>query len=68
MGANNVLVVVTRWFGGVHLGPSRFKYIANTARELLDACGHGAERRAGGGGGGSRTQIANKVADKKKKR
>ena len=37
MGANNVLVVVSRWFGGVHLGPARFKYIANTARELLEA-------------------------------
>jgi putative IMPACT (imprinted ancient) family translation regulator len=25
MGANNVLVVVTRWYGGIHLGPDRFK-------------------------------------------
>ena len=56
-----------RRFGGVHLGPARFKYIANTARELLDACGHGAERRVGGGGGGSRAQAA-KVGEKKKKR
>ena len=64
MGANNVLVVVSRWFGGVHLGPARFKYIANTARELLDACGHGAERRVqGGGGGGGSLKV-----DKKKKR
>ena len=39
MGVNNVLVVVSRWFGGVHLGPARFKYIANTGRELLEACG-----------------------------
>ena len=28
-------VVVTRWFGGVHLGPSRFAIINNTARQLL---------------------------------
>ena len=48
----------------MHLGPARFKYIANTARELLDACGHGAERRVQGcGGGGGSLKV-----DKKKKR
>ena len=46
----------------MHLGPARFKYIANTARELLDACGHGAERGRVQGGGGSLK------VDKKKKR
>jgi len=64
MGAQNVLVVVSRWFGGVHLGPARFKYLANTARELLDACGHGAERKTAGGTGGPRTQ---KSGDRKKR-
>jgi len=60
---------VSRWFGGVHLGPARFKYIANTARELLDACGHGAERRVGGGGGGGGAGGGSvKVVDKKKRR
>lgn len=29
-------VVVTRWFGGVLLGPDRFKYINNAARHLLE--------------------------------
>ena len=53
----------------MHLGPARFKYIANTARELLDACGHGAERRVGGGGGGGGAGGgAVKVVDKKKRR
>jgi hypothetical protein len=33
--AKDVLVVVSRWFGGIHLGPSRFKYIACVARDLL---------------------------------
>lgn len=28
----NVAVVVSRWFGGVLLGPPRFTYINNTAR------------------------------------
>ena len=37
---NNVLVVVSRWFGGIHLGPARFKYIASTARLLLEETGH----------------------------
>lgn len=31
----DVCVVVSRWFGGVHLGPSRFAIINNTARQLL---------------------------------
>ncbi|GAX78693.1 hypothetical protein CEUSTIGMA_g6131.t1 [Chlamydomonas eustigma] len=32
----NVVVVVSRWFGGVLLGPSRFSFINNTARQLLE--------------------------------
>lgn len=36
----NALVVVTRHFGGVHLGPARFAHINNTARELLAANGY----------------------------
>ena len=39
MGARNVLVVCSRWFGGVLLGPSRFAIISNTAREALAAAG-----------------------------
>ena len=31
----NVLVVVSRWFGGIHLGPKRFAHISNVSRELL---------------------------------
>ena len=31
----NVLVVVTRWYGGVKLGPDRFRVINNVAREAL---------------------------------
>ena len=30
-----VLVVVTRWYGGIQLGPKRFHHIINLARELL---------------------------------
>ena len=37
MAVENVLVVVTRWFGGTLLGPSRFKIINNVARELIEA-------------------------------
>lgn len=35
MDAMNVVVVVTRWFGGVHLGPDRFRHINNAARQVL---------------------------------
>lgn len=31
----NVMVVVSRWFGGILLGPDRFKHINNCARSLL---------------------------------
>ena len=31
----NVLVIVTRWYGGVQLGPDRFRAINNVAREAL---------------------------------
>ena len=35
---DGVLVVVSRWFGGIHLGPKRFAHISNVARELLVKC------------------------------
>ncbi|CAK4075678.1 unnamed protein product [Aphanomyces euteiches] len=37
--AENVAVVVSRWFGGILLGPDRFKHISNSAREVLEADG-----------------------------
>lgn len=40
MDACNVMVVVTRWYGGVHLGPDRFKHINNCARQLLEEYGY----------------------------
>ena len=36
---NNVLVIVTRYFGGIHLGPDRFKHINQAARNALEAGG-----------------------------
>ncbi len=35
----NVMVTCTRWFGGKHLGPSRFEFIENAAKEALDNLG-----------------------------
>ncbi|KAI8989912.1 UPF0029-domain-containing protein [Trametes punicea] len=35
----NVLVVVTRHFGGIHLGPDRFKHINQAARNALELGG-----------------------------
>jgi putative IMPACT (imprinted ancient) family translation regulator len=31
----NVIVVITRWYGGVKLGPDRFRLINSVAREAL---------------------------------
>jgi hypothetical protein len=35
----NVAVVVSRWYGGIHLGPDRFKHINTSAREALEESG-----------------------------
>ncbi|KAA0194448.1 hypothetical protein HAZT_HAZT002757 [Hyalella azteca] len=35
----NVLVVVTRWYGGCHIGPDRFKHINAATRSILEICG-----------------------------
>lgn len=34
-----MLVVVTRWYGGVLLGPDRFKHINRVARDALVRAG-----------------------------
>jgi len=60
---NNVLVVVSRWFGGVLLGPARFKYIASTARALLEETG----RCGGGAGAVSGTSTEGGTKGKKKR-
>ena len=31
----NVMVIVTRWYGGIHLGPDRFRIINQASREAL---------------------------------
>ncbi|TNN42172.1 Protein IMPACT-B [Liparis tanakae] len=40
--ARNVAVVVSRWYGGVLLGPDRFKHINNCARTILVEEGYAA--------------------------
>lgn len=32
----NTIVVVTRWFGGTHLGPDRFKHVQDATKLILD--------------------------------
>ncbi|GAA5850845.1 hypothetical protein JCM8547_009104 [Rhodosporidiobolus lusitaniae] len=36
---DNVMIVVTRFYGGIHLGPTRFKDINLAARDALEAAG-----------------------------
>ena len=45
MGADGVAVIVSRWFGGILLGPDRFKLINNAARRLLEDHGVGTKKR-----------------------
>ena len=35
---DGVLVLVSRWYGGIHLGPKRFAHIVNVARDHLVQC------------------------------
>ena len=42
--AENVMVVVSRWYGGIHLGPDRFKHINNCTRTILEQHGYLAQR------------------------
>lgn len=61
-GSQDVLVVVSRWYGGIHLGPARFKHIATAGRDALVAAGlvgrgPGGGMGSGGGGGPPRVPI-----------
>lgn len=35
----NVVVIVTRWYGGILLGPDRFKHYNNCARDIMKVAG-----------------------------
>ncbi|PSC72714.1 IMPACT isoform X1 [Micractinium conductrix] len=52
--ARDVCVVVSRWYGGILLGPARFTHINNAARQLLDARGFVAFKDGGGKAGGGK--------------
>ncbi|KAL2760645.1 hypothetical protein ACRALDRAFT_1078717 [Sodiomyces alcalophilus JCM 7366] len=53
MDAWDVVVVVTRWYGGQKLGPRRFAVINSVAREaVVRLLGEGPGGKAGGGRGG----------------
>ncbi|XP_057309546.1 protein IMPACT-B-like [Hydractinia symbiolongicarpus] len=39
MNVENIVVVVSRWYGGILLGPDRFRLISNCAREVVVASG-----------------------------
>ena len=55
MRAENLVVVVSRWFGGVLLGPVRFKIINDTGMALVEAQPWYAGRGGGGGGDAAET-------------
>jgi len=60
----NVMVVVTRWYGGIQLGPARFKHINNAARDALVKGGFVND----GGGGESSLQDKKGVKGKSGKK
>ncbi|KAL3460030.1 ribosomal protein S5 domain 2-type protein [Aspergillus heterothallicus] len=50
----DVVVVVTRWYGGIHLGPDRFRIINAVGRDALVRGGWGKEKEGQSGGGGEK--------------
>lgn len=49
MDMKNTLVVVTRWYGGIQLGPDRFKHITGCAKQLIEQVGLGSSAESEGG-------------------
>lgn len=39
LGQKNTIVIVSRWYGGIQLGPERFKHINNAARQVIQQAG-----------------------------
>ncbi|XP_073961213.1 protein IMPACT-B-like isoform X2 [Choristoneura fumiferana] len=35
----NTLVVISRWYGGIQLGPDRFRHISNAMRQVIEQAG-----------------------------
>lgn len=33
---SDILIIVSRWYGGIHLGADRFKDYSNAARDLIN--------------------------------
>ncbi|KAF9374321.1 hypothetical protein CPC16_001376 [Podila verticillata] len=58
----NVVVVVSRWYGGIPLSADRFKHINNAARILLDECGY---IKSTGSGASTEAPGAKKKGNKK---
>ncbi|GAB7360624.1 hypothetical protein MBLNU230_g0504t1 [Neophaeotheca triangularis] len=54
MGVWDVMVVVTRWYGGVQLGPDRFRFINMCARDAVVKGGFVVEEEKKGKEGGKR--------------
>eukprot|EP01127_Copromyxa_protea_P010244 TRINITY_DN2483_c2_g1_i1.p1 TRINITY_DN2483_c2_g1~~TRINITY_DN2483_c2_g1_i1.p1 ORF type:complete len:355 (-),score=84.30 TRINITY_DN2483_c2_g1_i1:229-1293(-) len=59
--AENLMVVVSRWYGGIQLGQTRFKHIADLTTEILSVY-----REKTGGATGSDSNGDNKSKEKSK--
>uniref|UniRef100_A0A0G4FH36 RWD domain-containing protein n=1 Tax=Chromera velia CCMP2878 TaxID=1169474 RepID=A0A0G4FH36_9ALVE len=62
-----VVVVVSRWFGGIQLGPDRFKHINNVSRQLLEETGFIGQKTSGKSGEGDNESLQQKGKRKNKK-
>jgi len=64
-GVTNLVVIVTRWYGGIMLGPDRFKHIVNVAQTLLQE--HALINTTGGAAEGASGSSSNSSRGKPKR-
>jgi putative IMPACT (imprinted ancient) family translation regulator len=68
MNAENLIVVVSRWYGGIQLGPDRFRHIANVARRAIEDSGVGLTAIGKGTLAGASAEKGTAKTNQKKKR
>lgn len=63
---SNVLVVVTRWYGGIQLGSDRFKHISGAAQRALEKGGFFEKKKSKKDKNSQQTSTSSKKKGKRK--
>lgn len=65
MNVTNIIVVVSRWYGGIQLGPDRFRHIANVARIAIESSGLSTRTTSGSSGNNNHNNNSHNHNNKK---